>query len=149
MKSALLLKQIALNLKEGKEFTVDNDTLISIYEGHTLFSIFSIERKLYQYIAEQLKTSKFEDEIDSAGNVIQNNFLRKLAQVMNTPTVKNIYETPGCVKCKKKRQKDEKYVCPKCQGFLTVCQKSIYLKNDHLRDLLLQICMHCKDFDVT
>ena len=33
--------------------------------------------------------------------------------------------------------------------FSSVCQRSNYRKNFNLRDLLLEICVQCDDFDIT
>ena len=88
----LQLKELAQLLNEEKQFTIENRALIRIYEGHTIFSIFASQEKLFEHIAEKLKETKFRDEKDIFGNRIQNSFIRKLSIILNMPTEQNMYE---------------------------------------------------------
>ena len=74
--------------------------------------------------------------------------LRKILLILNTPTLKNIYDNEKCVLCDKVSSSEEHF-CINCDGFRTVLQRSIYHKDHDIRDLFLKICLQCPDFDIS
>ena len=68
---------------------IDDETLTSSYLGHTVFSLFDNNKKVYQLISESISNRQFTEEQDDEGNNIQHRMLRKLAIIMNTPILKN------------------------------------------------------------
>ena len=91
-----------------------------VYEGHSIFSIFENDEKFHQQIIEQLNSRKFPKEINSQGDLVENSLLRKLSLILNTPSLKNIYEKQKSVEDEKKlTKKDSKETSP--GEFNTVC----------------------------
>ena len=47
LKNIAALKQIAFNLSNGSKFNIDDETLTSVYEGHSVFSLFEERLKFH------------------------------------------------------------------------------------------------------
>ena len=82
----LLDIKIALERKEDINY-IDLDTILSTYEGHTIFSIFQHYYEVYEKIAKQLKEQEFEYEINANKEIIENKALRRLYRILNMPTI--------------------------------------------------------------
>ena len=120
---------------------IDADTLTSMYMGQSIFSIFDDQKQFYQYIAEIVSSVRFKDEQDEFKKPVQNSVLRKLAIAINTPTLK----VPDLDEKTLKKEKGKKAI----PTFKTVANRSIWEKQPHLRDSLLEILNKCSDFEIT
>ena len=63
--------------------------MLSVYEGHTIFSIFLYNPQVFDQIHSQIKSRSFEDTLDEFKNVTEDNFLRRLYRIMIMPTMDN------------------------------------------------------------
>ena len=95
---------------------IDDETLTSSYLGHTVFSLFENNKKVYQLISESISSRQFAEEQDDEGNSIQHRMLRKLAIIMNTPILKKKDDAASSVA---KNSKDNNNLQQKT--FLTEC----------------------------
>ena len=51
--SLLKLEKIEESLARYEDFTIDQETIMSIYEGHTIFSLFIDKAEIFQQIMDQ------------------------------------------------------------------------------------------------
>lgn len=65
---------------------IDPQSIISTYEGHTIFSLFWDSINVYEKILSQLEEMEFPGEEDAEGNDIENGFLRRLYRILYLPT---------------------------------------------------------------
>ena len=56
------LKQIQTSIEKEEDYFIDEDTILSTYEGHTIFSIFLYKFDVFRKIMKQLSKVKMEDE---------------------------------------------------------------------------------------
>ena len=49
----LKLEKIEESLARYEDFTIDHETIMSIYEGHTIFSLFIDKAEIFQQIMDQ------------------------------------------------------------------------------------------------
>ena len=61
-------------------------TILSSYEGHTIFSIFWDSIDIYEQILNQLQEEEFPQEEDFNGLDCENSKLRRLFRILNLPT---------------------------------------------------------------
>ena len=80
------LQYIDTALKNGEEYYIELDTILSTYEGHTIFSIFLEKPEVYQQILNQLRELEFEGELNSVRKLAENGVLRRLYRILNMPT---------------------------------------------------------------
>ena len=64
---------------------IDPESILSCYEGHTIFSIFFDRIVVYEQILAQLTDQVFEDAEDMHGTGVENSYLRRLYRVLNRP----------------------------------------------------------------
>ena len=82
------LKDISDTLdKRNKLAKIDSNTILTIFEGHTIFSIFWDRIQVFEQILSQLQEEEFEDEDDSNGQDTENSRIRRLYRVLNLPTM--------------------------------------------------------------
>ena len=83
----LELRHINRALRAGlKTHEIDMDTILSTFEGHTIFSIYFDNIQVYEQILEQLDSCDFPEEAGLTGNSIENHKLRLLLSILNLPT---------------------------------------------------------------
>lgn len=81
------LKEIFNNINDGHKIPhTDLEAFLSIYEGHTAFSIFFDYIEVYEHILAQFQQAEFENEEDLNGLDVEHNFLRRLYRILNFPT---------------------------------------------------------------
>ena len=69
----LELRHINRALRAGlKTHQIDIDTILSTFEGHTIFSIYFDNIQVYEQILEQLDAIEFPEETGLTGNSIEN-----------------------------------------------------------------------------
>ena len=102
-------------LRRGQELTtIPDQTILSVYDGHTIFSIFQMNAEVFEKIYQQIKTRNFEDSLDAYKRPTEDQFLRRFYKILTTPTKdqclsdQNCQEEPlnWCQVCKG-RKKDE------------------------------------------
>jgi len=64
---------------------VDLETVLGCYEGHTFFSIFRKEVKVYEKVKAQLNEMEFDEVEDIDGTDVENNYLRRLHCALTLP----------------------------------------------------------------
>ena len=74
---------------------IDPESVVCAYEGHTIFSIFWDNKKVYELIRDQTKAIKEADE-DQDGQEDNSNYMRRLYRILNLPV--------GDIKSIKKRK---------------------------------------------
>ena len=145
------LQLIKASLEKEDDFFIDETTILSTYQGHTIFSIFLHKMEVYEQILTQLNAQEYEDEV-SMKKIVESNVLKRLYRILSTPTadLKGIQQedrkkNPD-VNCKfcappKKTEvtknafferirdvfgaKDEEIKCA-CRGFYTISLKSVH-----------------------
>lgn len=65
--------------------------MLSVYEGHTIFSIFLYNSTVFDTIYSQIKSRSFEGSLDEFRNPTEDVFLRKLYRIIMMPTFDNPY----------------------------------------------------------
>jgi len=65
---------------------IDDETILSSFEGHTIFSIYFDDIRVYEAILAQLSEVEFEDEENTLGDEIECSFLRRLIVVLKLRT---------------------------------------------------------------
>ena len=65
---------------------IDMQTIVSTFEGHTIFSIFQEHIAVYEQILEQMQEHEFLNEKDFNGNVVENSYLRRIYRILLIPT---------------------------------------------------------------
>ena len=61
-------------------------TILSTFEGHTIFSIYFEDVRVYEQIYNQLSEMEFAEEENSAGLQVENSYLRRLIQILQLPS---------------------------------------------------------------
>lgn len=61
-------------------------TVVSLFDGHTIFSIFNEEERLHQQIYSQIDEGEWPDEEQEDESEVQNNVLRRLYRILTIPT---------------------------------------------------------------
>ena len=61
--------------------------MLSVYEGHTFFSIFEYNPDVLDRVYEQLKQRNFEDSVDYNKKPTEDVFLRRLYRILCLPTI--------------------------------------------------------------
>ena len=104
----LLEIQDIKNTLEKKEdmIYIDMETILSTYEGHTIFSIFQHYFEVYEKIYSQIREQEFKPESNVKKEEIENTALRRLHRILNMPTTdlqpgkpSIITIQPGCKFC--------------------------------------------------
>ena len=81
------LGHIKSSLEKEQDFFIDRKTILSVYEGHTIFSIFLHRISVYEQIYNQLREDELEDEEDTRlKKFAENGVLRRLYRVLSMPT---------------------------------------------------------------
>ena len=80
------LEQVRLQLNKEDDFSIDEDTILSTYQGHTIFSIFLQRFEVYEQILSQLEEKKYEDELNILRKLSENTVLRRLYRILCMPT---------------------------------------------------------------
>lgn len=65
---------------------IDDQAIISTYEGHTIFSIFQDNIDVYEQILLQLEQKEFTEYINANGDCLENGYLRRLHRILTLPT---------------------------------------------------------------
>lgn len=82
------IKNISDTLDKRNKLTkIDSNTILTTFEGHTIFSIFWDRIQVFEQILSQLQEEEFEDEDDSNGQDTENSRLRRLYRILNLPTM--------------------------------------------------------------
>ena len=139
------LKKIHESIKNGQKIPqTDVQAYLSIYEGHTVFSIFANHIEVFDHILAHLKELEFHDEEDLNGHKVENNVSRKLYRILNRPTTqfynkdwKRNSNGPhrrkkSCLSvCKKWLQKTEEETEDKSsvKNFSSVPKRSLYFQS--------------------
>ena len=153
------LKKICLALESRSNITqIDLATIISVYEGHSIFSIFQDHIEVYEQIQLQLESKEFPKEQNQHGDDAENGFLRRLHRVLTMPTSdwknsekarnKVIRDTRSTNCCKRfyiwlrlKIGLGDGINIDGSIGFKTVRQKSLHFKSSRFRENLMEISM--------
>ena len=72
--------------KEKKMRYIDHETIVAIYQGHTIFSIFQNRVRVVEQILSQLEDQEFEEEDDIYGLDVENSYLKRLYRTLTLPT---------------------------------------------------------------
>ena len=80
------LEHIKQQLSKEEDFFIDEGTILSTYEGHTIFSIFLHKIEVYEQIYSQFQDLEFEDELNSLKKFAENGILRRLYRIISMPT---------------------------------------------------------------
>ena len=73
-------------LSNDKDFFIEQDTILSTYEGHTIFSVFLEKLKVFEEILSKFKGSKYEDEQNKMKKMAENSVIRRLYRILSMPT---------------------------------------------------------------
>ena len=65
---------------------IDMQTVVSLFDGHTIFSIFNKDERLHQQIYSQIDEGEWPDEEQEDETEVQNNVLRRLYRILTIPT---------------------------------------------------------------
>ena len=65
---------------------IDLQTILSNFNGHTIFSIYFDNVKVFEAIQTQLEDLDLDDEEDMSGNIVENEKLRRLNKILALPT---------------------------------------------------------------
>ena len=95
--------------------------MLSVYEGHTVFSIFFYNPQFFNQIYTQIRSRSFEDTVDDYKNPTEDIFLRRLYRIIMMPTADNLDVSQKCqfntqYWCKKCLNPEVEGVC-RCRGF--------------------------------
>ena len=101
---------------------IDLETILSVYEGRNIFSIYFDQIQVYEQIHSQLTDQEFEPEENFQGAEIENSFLRRLLQVLRLPATDLNREG-------KKGNTDEEDLEEKVTGCIESCKRC--LNNDY------------------
>ena len=84
----LELKRIDESIEErtGVLQEIDPESILSIYEGRTMFSIYFDTILVYEQLHSQLMSQNFEQEESLNGEMIENSYLRRLLQILKLPS---------------------------------------------------------------
>ena len=63
-------------MDDGSNFNLDDETLTSVFDGHSVFSIFEANDIFYQQIVDQINERKFPEQKDIFDNKVCNAFIR-------------------------------------------------------------------------
>ena len=85
-------------LRRREQFFIHDETMLSVYEGHTFFSIFENNPEVFEQVYEQLSSRTFEDSVDFNKQTTESLFLRRLYKILSIPVVQNqlIFEDENC-----------------------------------------------------
>ena len=72
--------------EQNKINSIDTESLLCTYEGHTVFSLFFDRIRVYEQILAQLQEMEFEPQEDVNGLEVENGYLRRLYRTLNVPT---------------------------------------------------------------
>ena len=62
----LNLVDVRNSLRRGRELRlIPNQTILSVYDNHTIFSIFQMQSEVFEKINEQFEVHPFEDSLDA------------------------------------------------------------------------------------
>ena len=73
-------------LEANKINSIDPESILCTYEGHTVFSLFFDKIRVYEQILAQLQEMEFETEEDVNDIEVENGYIRRLYRVLNIPT---------------------------------------------------------------
>ena len=65
---------------------IDEEAIVSNFEGHTIFSIFQEHIDVYEQIVQQMKEKEFEASEDFNGIDAEHPYLRRIHRILLTPT---------------------------------------------------------------
>ena len=121
-------------VRRGLEFStipdIPDQTILSVYDGKTIFSIFKDSEKVFDQLYDQIKSRTFDDSFDAFKKPTENVFLRRLHRIMSIPT--EDFEEVGVDSSIK----------------VTMSMNSIYEDSTYRRDRLIKMRMFCKEFDI-
>lgn len=131
---------------------IDETTIVSTFDGHTIFSIYHEDVRVYEQIYNQLTEKEFEDEENIQGQQVEQSYLRRLMQILNTPSnsllpkpVKKVEDPPTFRKLYDKLfgPADTSFV--DSRGFQSITKKSLHFNNARFRDILMDISRLSKE----
>lgn len=80
------LERIQNKISTGRLDNIDMQSLLSIYKGHSAFSIFAKEVKFHEQVLIQMQETEFEEEEQADESLLENNVLRRIYRVLNLQT---------------------------------------------------------------
>ena len=81
------LKKVSEAILHRKRMpSIDMKAIVSIFEGHTIFSIFQEHIDVYEQILYQLQQREFPSSEDFNGLTAENPYLRRLHRILLIPT---------------------------------------------------------------
>ena len=73
-------------MQSGRIDNIDMQSMLSIYKGHSAFSIFAKEVKFHEQLLTQMQETDFEDEEQEDETMLENNIRRRLYRVLTLQT---------------------------------------------------------------
>ena len=67
---------------QGRLDNIDMQSMLSVYKGHTAFSIFAKEVKFHEQMLIQMQEREFDEEEQEDESMLENNILRRLYRVL-------------------------------------------------------------------
>lgn len=143
--------------------TIDNESMLCTYEGHTIFSIFWDNISIYEKILRQLNESEFPIELDFDGLDSENAKLRRLYRILSLPTGDlrhRLYKLDEGSSEKEVKRTCTSYLLPAWvrkllsipyqasqsgSGFKSIVKKSLHFANTRFRENLMEIAMLCRE----
>ena len=65
---------------------IDREAILAVYQGHTIFSIFQNDVRVFDQIHDQFAGGEFDEEEDLYGASAENSILRRLHRTLSLPT---------------------------------------------------------------
>ena len=83
-----MLQQINSALAQRTKLPdISDKSLVSTFEGHTMFSLYYEDIRVYEQIYEHLAEKEFEDDENTLGVAVESAYLRRLMQILQMPTI--------------------------------------------------------------
>ena len=83
----LNLNRIRQLLNNEEKFYIRTQTILSVYEGHTIFSIYLNYIEVYEKIFNQFSVTDSENEMSSKKKKIESSLARRLYRILKMPTM--------------------------------------------------------------
>ena len=111
---------------------IPDKTILSVYDGQTIFSIFRDAEPVLDQLFLQAKQRRSEESLDAFRKMTEDVFMRRLYRIMKFPTEKVQIEEGNYLE-----------VFPGTLALQPLMQKSIHTDTTHLRDYLIKMNMLC------
>ena len=151
------LQNINTQLRKGTKVSqIDTDTILSTYQGHTIFSIYFDKIDIFEQIEGQIRAMQLEDEETITGLITENKFKRRMFKILTLPTSdlmqsKSDASQQDTISCLFAWLNGfgEKKMKFGSVGFKPIVNKSIHFTNTRFRDALISIALCCSEGSIS